>query len=311
MLFYEDWISRVVNKEGQIIKDLRMLSFKHDELYYHVFRSALEQMHRSRPVIVKVNVVGPRWIKTPDCETVVRVTSNFMLTNQAQAAAIYTGREVRQNFEENDYAVWIPMGLSMLRYTRKFEYNFTNRLEKYPLCQFDIYPGIEYSFLLPFDYQGELTVCSAGREASEFVVTADPVDKRRIKVVYTPHDGSKEPLTNVKPKLPLEEIKNPADFLNGSIGRLYDPEIGSEPTLNLTGFTKYPFFNSDQWNNQSELIEMLITERFLRAIAQAKTNFVVSEVEFSLDRDHLIARATEIGNKAEELITKNNLWWEF
>lgn len=311
MLFFEDWVGRIVNKEGQIIKNLSMLSFDQDALYDHVFKSALEQMNRSRPVIVRTNVVGPRWIKTPDCQTVVRVTSNFLLTSNAQAAAIYTGREVRQNFEENDYAVWVPMGLSMLRYIRRFEYNFATRLENYPLCQYDIYPGIEYSFTLPFEYQGELTVTSAGRSPEDFVVSVNPNNPRKIKVVYKPLDGSKEHLTNVVQPIKQEETKNPADFLNGTIGQLYDPQIGSEPTLSLTGFTKYPYFNSNQWSNDSELIELLMTSRFLRLIAQAKSNFVVSEVEFSIDKDNLIARASDIESQTNEMLTKNNLWWEF
>lgn len=311
MLFFEDWVDRVVNAEGQVIKDLRQLSFDYSYLYSHVFKSALEQMHRSRPVVVTVNVVGPRWIKTPDCQAVDRVTSNFLLTNQAQAAAIYTGREVRQNLEENDYAVWVPMGLSTLRYFRKFEYNFDRRLSGYALSQYDIYPNVPYDFLLPFECLGGYEVTNAKRDPSEFVVSVSDDNPRKITVVYHPNDGSTEPLTAMSSPLADREPKSAFDALNEGIATQYTPSFTDQPTLVLNGTSKYPFFNSDQWSNDSELIELLMRSRFLRLLAHSKANFVVSEVEFNPNNDQLLTRANDIEERTETMLTKNNLWWEF
>lgn len=318
MLFFEDWIDRVVEREGQIIKNLRELSFDYDYLYRHVFMSALEQMHRSRPVIAKTTVVGPRWVKTPDCQEVIRCMSNFLLTNSSTAAAIYSGREVRQNFEENDLTVYVPMGYSTLHYVRRFEFNFAKRIENYPLSREDIYPDIPYEFVLPFGMVGDVEINSNGHDKSEFIVSyrddeafSGRTGKRKVTVIYKPADGSKEPIRAHADKLEDAKGSNLYDIFNSFMIEATGPIYYSHPTLALTGFSKYPYFDSNQWRNDSELIELLMESRFVRAIAQSKSVFTVSEVEFNPNTDSLIARASSLEEKANEMLTKNNSWWEF
>lgn len=333
MLFPEAWIERVLNKEGQIITDVKELDFPIDKFIRYVFKPALERLHRARPIIVNRDVMGPRWDKTPDCQQVVRVTSNFLLTSSGAMASVYTGKEVRQIFEESENAIWIPHGLSKIFYIKKFEYLFDREVIKYPICTYDIYPNVEYDFLLPFTPLGKVRIGTDIKRVingelkevpeSDFVVRQDREEPKKIYVTYVPSDGYDKPLSvkhgyikhTVYDWSFQDEIQKQTHAWNNLYGTYIDsgPVYANGPTIYCSTQSKYEYCSADDtdWRDSQELVELYMTVYILRALANKKAVLSIGGVEFDPNKDDLINRAKMLEDQADNMSKEVNKWWEW
>lgn len=90
-----------------------------------------------------------------------------------------------------------------------------------------------------------------------------------------------------------------------------DKEVppANNSTITFSGTSEYDYF--DGYSYQEELLQTLMTIRFLRAIANRKSIFTLEEVPFDINRDELLSRAQLLESEYQEKLNSTSRWWEF
>lgn len=184
---------------------------------------------------------------------------------------IFIGKEVRQSFEDNGDTIYFPMGYATVHYIVNPKFLWKRKIENSPLFYDEVEADIPYNFELPTSL-----VRGTLEVNSEFKTVNMALTGRSLVVTFS---GDKE----VSP--------------------------ANNPTITFSGTSEYDYF--DGYSYQEELLQTLMTIRFLRAIANRKSIFTLEDVPFDINRDELLSRAQLLESEYQEKLNSTSRWWEF